>query len=467
MKNLSFIKISLIFLCFLSLLFGNISCKSETKTSEELVDLKPLNRTLAEKPPMGWNSWNCYGWTVNEAQVRANAEYMAKNLKKLGYEYIVIDANWYADKEGSDFEAFAHETIPTKPNYAIDQYGRLLPDTIKFPSARGGKGFKPLADYVHSLGLKFGLHLMRGIPWKASENNRKIMGTDLLCSTISQPDSGCVWYDGFYGVDMKKEGSQKYYDSVFQLFADWGLDYVKGDDIVNVPELEAMNKAMRRTQRDMIFSVCPDNIPQEVLRENTHMARTGFDFWDVWEMLKKGFPTANKAVKQQTGGFWPDLDMLPIGKIGIGLSYKGPKARISNFNKNELHTLFSLWYISRMPLMIGGDLPQSDPTTISLLTNEEALEVNRNSTNNRQIKFKNAVIIWAADIPKSEAKYVSFFNQWESIEPVKMKITWQQLGLKGTEYKVRDLWAKKDLGSFKDGFKTPINAHDAGLYKIY
>jgi alpha-galactosidase len=464
MKN-TFIKY-----CFLLGIIALYNACTESKT-ESLSTAKdavpPIDKSLAKQPPMGWNSWDCYGWEVNEAQVRANADYMAKNLKPLGYEYIVIDMMWYGDEKASSFEDFVHETIPVKPNYNIDEFGRLLPDTIKFPSAKGGKGFKPLADYVHSLGLKFGVHLMRGIPWKASENNIKIKGTDILASTIAQPDSACVWYDGIYGVDMKKPGAQEYYNSVFKLLAEWEMDFVKVDDVTNVPELEGISKGIRSSGRGMVLSVVPENIPYSVLRENVHMSRTGYDFWDVWEMLKKGFSAANIASKQTSEGFYPDLDMLPIGKIGIKVSYKGPNPRIANFNKNELHSLLSLWYISKMPLIIGGNLPETDPLTLSLITNKEALEVNRNSINNRQIKFKNAIIIWAADIPQNEDKYLAFFNQWESIEPVNTKVTWKQLGLTGSEYKVRDLWANKDLGSFKDGFSAPINAHDAGLYKIY
>jgi alpha-galactosidase len=449
------------------LLLSIWSCKDETKSSLNSENVPPIDRSIAPNPPMGWNSWDCFGWTVTEAQVKANADFIAKNLKHLGYEYVVIDATWYGDAEASDFEAFVQETIPTKPNYNIDEFGRLQPDTTKFPSSKGGKGFKPLADYVHSLGLKLGLHMMRGMPWKATENNRKIKGTDLLCSSIAQPDSGCVWYDGFYGVDSKKPGFQEYYNSIYQQYAEWGLDYIKADDVTTIADTEGISKAIRSSGRPMVISLCPDNIPQDVLQKNSHMARTGADFWDVWEMLKRGFPVAGRMVKNQQEGYYPDLDMLPVGKIGIGLSYKGPEPRISNFTKEELNTLMTLYYITRSPLMIGGHLPETDKYTIDLLSNAEALEVNRKCKNSRQIKFKNAHIIWGADSPNPNEKYLAFFNQWESKEPIKPKVSWKDLGLSGTTYKVRDLWAKKDLGEFKDGFSAPISAHNAGLYKIY
>lgn len=457
---------NIIISCFVALLLFSCQNKNEPKLSVTKNNVPPIDRSLAEKPPMGWNSWNCLGWDANELEVRAAAEYMAKNLKHLGYEYIVIDMLWYGDSVATDFETFVQETIPVKPNYSIDEFGRLLPDPVKYPSSVNGQGFKPLADYVHSLGLKFGVHLLRGIPWQAADNNMKIKGTEIGAASIAQPDKGCDWYNGFYGIDMNKPGAQEYYNSVFQLFAEWGIDFVKADDM-NDPDIVGMSRAMRSSGRPMVLSVVPNeqNIP--LLKENVHMARTGADFWDVWQMLKVGFPVAAKAVKNSGSGYWPDLDMLPAGKLGIKISYKGPNPRISNFNNDELHTLFTLWYISRMPLMFGGYLPETDAATLELLTNEEALAVNRHCINPRQIKFKNAVIIWAADIPDSQDKYLAFFNQWESKEPVNMKVKFDQLGLSATEtYKVRDLWAKKDLGEFKGEFSNPIIAHGAGLYRI-
>jgi len=430
--------------------------------------IPPINKLLANKPPMGWNSWDCLGWAATEADVKANADYMAKNLKRLGYEYIIIDQGWFADSIASDFEAFVHERMSVKPHYTMDEFGRLLPDPIKYPSSRGGKGFKPLADYVHSLGLKFGVHLLRGIPWEAAEKNLRIKGTDFCEKAIAQPDKGCDWYDGFYGVDMTKPGAQEYYNSIFKLFAEWGVDFVKADDQVDVPELEGISKAARSCGRDIVLSVVPSSdIPIEVLKKNAHMARTGADFWDVWQMLKVAFPVAADVAKDSGPGFWMDLDMLPIGKIGKKISYKGPEPRISNFNENELHSLLSLVYISRSPLFIGGYLPETDKTTFDLITNEEALAVNRTAINSRQIKFKNAIIIWAADIPNTDDKYLALFNQWESKEPINIKVAFDKLGLsQNSNYKVRDLWAKKDLGTFKTEFSAPIGAHGAGLYKI-
>ena len=246
---------------------------------------------------MGWNSWDCLGFDATEQEVLAAADYMAENLKHLGYEYIVIDMMWYGDSLASDYEAFAHETMPAKPNYTVDEFGRLHPDPVKFPSSANGTGFKALADYVHGLGLKFGVHLMRGIPWQAHDQNMTIMGTDIGAASIAQPDKGCVWYDGIYGVDMSKPGAQEYYNSVYQLLAEWGVDFVKCDDVTNQPELEAISRALRTSGRDMVLSLVPHDFPIEVLKENCHMARVSADFWDVWQMVKVGFPDAARSVK--------------------------------------------------------------------------------------------------------------------------------------------------------------------------
>jgi hypothetical protein len=449
------------------LLFFHVSCNIGEKKPDAVAEKSapPKNKALALKPPMGWNSYDCFGLAANEAEIRANAEFMAKNLKHLGYEYIVIDMGWYGDEAATDYVAFTHETIPVKPNYTLDEFGRFLPDPGKYPSSVNGTGFKPLADYIHSLGLKFGLHILRGIPWEAAEKNLPIKKTKVGAASIAQPDKGCEWWDGIYGIDMSKPGAQEYYDSMFELFAEWGVDFVKADDMED-PDIIAIGKASRTCGRDIVISIVGGR-DISIKKEHAHMARLGADFWDVWEMLKRGFPLAAKAMSETESGFWPDLDMLPVGKIGIKISYKGPEPRISNFNKDELYSLLTLWYISRQPLMIGGHLPETDPLTLELISNKEALEVNRNSINSRQIKFKNAIIIWAADVPDSNDKYLAFFHQWESVDPINIKVSWDQIGLEtGGEYKVRDLWTKKDLGTFKNGFNHPIPMHGAGLFKI-
>ena len=153
------------------------------------------------RAPMGWNSWDCYGAAVDEATVRANAAYMAAHLKQYGYEYVVVDIQW------SEPTAESHEYHAFAP-LCMDAYGRLIPAENRFPSSAGGKGFKPLADYVHSLGLKFGIHIMRGIPRQAVHADTPVLSSDKTARQIAKTASICQWNTDMYGVDPEKDGAR-------------------------------------------------------------------------------------------------------------------------------------------------------------------------------------------------------------------------------------------------------------------
>ena len=442
--------------------FLSFSCKENhnppVTKSEPAVP--PINKLLALKPPMGWNSWDCFGFDVNEDEVKATADFMAKNLKLLGYEYIVLDMNWYAPYWPDIKDAQAE-------SYNIDSFGRLQPDTVKFPSSCGGKGFKPLADYIHSLGLRFGIHILGGVPKKAVDANCPVKGTSVLAQSIIHSEKGGYWYESYNGIDLSKPGGQEYYNSIFELYAQWGVDYIKADYLAFQTEIIGISRASRTCGRDIIISAVPDRIPEQILKENVHMARTGIDLWDKWEWLKRSFFMAAIVVKEAEPGYWPDMDMLPVGKLNVKSPRSDAKPHMSNLTDDEKYTLFSLWYITRMPLFIGGYLPETDPFTLNLISNEEALEVNRNSCNNRQIyQFETDFIVWTADIPGSKDKYVALFNISDNKNPVEIGTSWEQLGLTETVYNVRDLWERRNLGPSKDGLKYAVNSHGARLFKI-
>ncbi len=173
---------------------------------------------------MGWNSWDCYGAAVTEETVRQNADYMTKYLKPFGWEYIVVDIQW------SQPTAANHEYIPFA-DLLMDESGRLIPAPNRFPSAAGGAGFRPLADYIHSLGLKFGIHIMRGLPRMAAHRRLPIAGSGYTCADAADPHSICCWNPDMYGLKCDGPAARAYYDSIFRLYAEWGVDYVKCDDI--------------------------------------------------------------------------------------------------------------------------------------------------------------------------------------------------------------------------------------------
>ena len=426
---------------------------------------------VAPTPPMGWNSYDSYGAIVREEDVRAAAEYMSKHLSPFGWTYIVVDYYWY----------YPNGKVEDAP--AIDRYGRFLPASNRFPSASGGRGFKPLADYVHSLGLKFGIHVMRGIPRAAVKANMEVLGTTAHAEDIADYKNTCTWSTAMYGVRVNENAGQAYYDSLLQLYAEWGVDYIKADDMswadgknpagvtYQEPEIEAIRKAIDKSERPMVLSLSPG--PTSLGNSNSvsssaNMWRISGDFWDEWKPLKEHFELCRLWASSIRPNHWPDSDIIPLGQLRVrGFSDEDwarnlPKQ--TRFTRDEARTLMSLWLISRSPLMFGGDLPTLDPFTFSLLTNKEALAVNQESTGNRELFVRRTQIAWAADVPESRDKYLAVFNAADE-KLDKVPVPFRELAL-SEKCTVRDLWAGQDLGSFKSLFAPSVPSHGAGLYRI-
>jgi len=416
----------------------------------------------AKTPPMGWNSWDCYGPTVTESEVKANADYMAENLKQHGWEYIVVDIRWFVenDKAGGYNQK--------DPVYTIDEYGRLLPAVKKFPSAADGKGFKPLADYIHSKGLKFGIHLMRGIPVEAIKMNTKVMGTDVKAADIYSDSLQCKWLRDMKTIDTLKTGAQEYYNSIFNLYASWGVDYVKVDDLsrpYHHGEIAMIRKAIDQSGRPIVFSTSPGATPLEKaghVMNHANLWRICDDFWDNWKMLEPQFKRCADWAPYIGEGHWPDADMLPLGHIA--LRAERGNDRMTGFTKPEQYTLMNLWAMFRSPLMFGGDLPTNDEFTLSLLTNDEVLAVNQNSAKNKQLKAENGLIVWTADVPGTEDKYVAFFNINDA-GTSEISVTPAELGITGN-YTAKDLWSKEDKGSVADKFTASVEPHASVLVRF-
>lgn len=358
----------------------------------------------APTPPLGWNSWDIFGTTVTEQQVKEQADAMSIHLLPSGYKYLTVDIQWYEPEAKS--HAYNPNSILT-----MDEYGRLTPGLKKFPSAVDGKGFKPLADYVHSKGLKFGIHIMRGIPKQAVGKNTPVFGTNVKAQDIALKTSTCPWNPDMYGVDATKPEGQAYYNSIIQMYADWGVDYIKIDDIsrpygeVQKAEIEAIRKAIDKTGRPMVLSLSPGATPVkagEHVMNHANLWRITDDFWDNWGLLHAMFERLDVWTPYRGAGHFPDADMLPIGIIDFN--------RPTKFTKDEHYTLMSLWAIGRSPLIFGGDMTRLDDFTKEMLTNPEMLKVNQASTNNRQVYNEKNLIAWTADVPDSKDKYVALFN---------------------------------------------------------
>ena len=415
---------------------------------------------LAATPPMGWNSWDCFGTSVTEAQVKANAEYMARNLARHGWQYVVVDIQW-------------SEPNPRAGGYrpdaelAMDGYGRLIPAANRFPSSADGHGFQPLADYIHGQGLKFGIHIMRGIPRRAVNANLPVMGTKVHAADIANTFSICPWNSDMYGVDLSRRGAQAYYDSLFKLYAAWGVDFVKADDIARPThreEIAAIHEAIRRSGRPIVLSLSPGPAraaDADFLAAHANLWRVSDDFWDEWPLLRENFRLLSLWGGFGRPGAWPDGDMLPLGRIGINAE-RGTDRR-SRFTPDEQRTVMSLWSIAQSPLIFGGDLPSNDEFTNSLITNDEVLAVDQHGAHGREILSTGSRVIWSADVPGSKAKYLGVFNIGES--PVDLRVEWGLLGLPA-KCVLRDLWEHRDLGDIPDGYTFHVAPHASGLYRV-
>lgn len=373
----------------------------------------------AKTPPCGWNSWDCFGAGVNEEQLIANADYMANHLKQYGWEYIVCDIQWYEPKACSnDYNNFA--------KLCCDEYGRLVPAQNRFPSSKGGKGFKPIADYIHSLGLKFGIHIMRGIPRQAVHADLPIKDSEYTARQVAHHFSVCSWNTDMYGM-KNCDGAQDYYNSIIKMYADWGVDYIKCDDIAVTEfrkwdnpysadyEIEMLRNAIDSCGREIVLSLSPGPALRdkaEHLKANANMWRLTGDFWDLWEHLYAMFDKCEEWQGVRGVGSYPDCDMLPIGRISKLCSYHGAQNRMSNFTRNEHYTLMTLWGIFGSPLMIGGNMPENDDFTLSLLNNAEYMNMHRTVKNSRMLSRNEengkGYIIW--DGENENSRFVALFN---------------------------------------------------------
>ncbi len=435
--------------------------------------LSPLsarnNQTLlAPTPPMGWNSWDSYGRSITEANVRGNAEWMAKHLKPFGWSYVVVDEGWYIlNPEAAK---------PADYKFSLDQNGRYVPATERFPSAANGAGFKPLADYVHSLGLKFGLHIIRGVPRQAVAQDLSIDGSAYKVAEAADSNDTCPWNAYNYGARNSAAG-QAYYDSIAKLYARWGVDFVKADCIADHPykadEIRMLSTALRKTGRPIALSLSPGPTARDKAEEVARYAemwRISDDFWDHWgpwpkhewsQGLLAQFATAAKWASFHDPGHWPDADMLPLGHLG---PHPGEgDVRDTQFTRDEQVTLVTLWSVFRSPLMMGGDLPANDEWTTRLLTNPDVIAMDQHSHDNHSITTTDTTVIWTARPEDNNGYYVAVFNVGETRQTI--PIDWKNLGLPPAAYVVRDLWSGKELGLAKS-LSVPLRPHACVLYRV-
>ncbi len=429
---------------------------------------------------MGWNSWDSYGLTIDEDQFKANVKVLA-SLEEYGWKYAVVDEGWYmADPAGKTLE---------QRKYLWNGNGLLIPAPDRFPSAADGAGFRPLADWLHHQGLKFGIHIMRGIPRQVVAANLPIAGTSFHAEDAADRTSPCPWDEGNWGVKDNAAG-QAYYDSMLRLYASWGLDFLKVDCIATNPyrpsEIRQIAEAIHKTGRPIVLSLSPGPTALDDAAEvakYAQMWRISNDHWDGWTFheqpyhdefpfgLKGDFDRLAQWFTYTSPGAWPDADMLPEGWLGPSPGWGPP--RQSHETPDEQRTEFTLWCVARSPLIFGGNLTRLDALSRSLLTNQTLIFIDQNASYSRPVDtanlgpgFENARV-WRATIAqpgeRGYAEYFAFFNLGDS--PATLHTTWKQLGLEGAKYSARNVWDDSVVKESKE-MSVALPPHGSALFEL-
>ncbi len=430
---------------------------------------------LAASPPMGWNSWDAYGLTINEEQFKANAAVLA-SLERYGWKYAVIDEGWYMRNP------FGRDRIARE--YVLDAHGLLIPAPSRFPSAAGGHGFKPLADWLHARGLAFGLHVVRGIPRQAVLENLPIAGSPFHARDAADTADTCPWDDGNYGVADNAAG-QAYYDSMLRQYSDWGLDFIKMDCVADHPykprEIHQIAAAIQSTGRPIVLSLSPGPTQlahaAEVARY-AQMWRIANDLWDAWTFpharhgadfpngLRTAFDNLAKWAAYVERGHWPDADMLPIGSLTPHPGWGEP--RESRLSHAEERTALTLWAVARSPLILGANLTRLDDFTRSLITNGEVLDIDQTARSSRPVTDLpprlNGVRVWIALISQHGRRVpvVALFNLGD--DPRTLHATWRELGGIPGRRRARELWSGRTLVS--DRIDVTLPGHGCAIYRL-
>lgn len=388
-------------------------------------------RSWAPTPPRGWNSWDCYYSSVTEKEVLQNADYMAEHLKDYGWEYVVVDIRWYCNHPSLGGGWYNQQGTQ---DYVLDKNGRYLPSPRRFPSCMvdgENQGFKALADKIHAMGLKFGIHIMRGVPTTVAKNptGYELAGAD--CSTDAKKksvwgkvyngtSSPCTWLADNALVRNTKEG-QLYYNSIIDLYAQWGVDFIKVDDISRpfyTDEIQMLRNAIDQCGRPIVLSLSPGKTQFQYVEDCHRLAnqwRMMDDLWDNWGSVSAVFAEAAFWAQHHQQGNYADCDMLPLGQISMTVADPGytnaDGGRWTKLTRDEQRTMMTLWGICHSPMMMGGEMTRNDQWTLDLLTNRDVLRMNDYGVDARQVsRSDDGQIVWTSTDPDDGSRYLAMFQ---------------------------------------------------------
>lgn len=431
-------------------------------------------RGVAPTPPMGWNSWDSYGLTIDEGQFRNNVAVLRDKLRPYGWQYAVVDEGWYF------FNPQARPT-PDKLVYALDRFGRYVPVPGRFSSAGAparpvktlpgplhvkleDTGFTQLGAWVHAQGLKFGIHIVRGIPRAGVQANLPIEDSNFGAEDAADTSDRCPWDPTNYGVKDNAAG-QAWYDSLLKQYAAWGVDLLKVDCISDHPyratEIRQIRRAIEKAGRPMVLSLSPG--PTQLAHADevstlSNMWRISDDVWDRWQNAPGqtgDFPQSIRGQFARLAAWelyarpnaWPDADMLPLGELKPAPGDGQPRA--SRLTLDEQRTQMTLWAIARSPLILGANLTLLDDNTLSLLTNRDLIRINQTATHSEQVIDENGFVVWRADLPGGE-KALALFNLSDTDVTLTKQLSDFGKDLAGRDWNVRNVW----------GGGVPIAGHE-------
>ena len=404
-------------------------------------------------PPAGWNSFDCYMGSINEEQALANLELFLKKLKPAGYEYFCLDAAWYADGDQACNERLRR--VGQCRNMHIDSFGRFVPSPVNFPH-----GLRTLADRCHENGVKFGVHIMRGMPRMALERNTPIKGTDFRARDIYDPDNFCPWCKYSVATDASHPGTFAYYRSeVEYLTEELTVDFIKLDDVVEHPDHVALfGKALDSVSRPVLLSLSPG--AEDIWRGSWqkyvpygNMIRVTPDAWDDDRTnllkLRRWYEFEDLSGPE----LWADLDMLPLGALQVTVPQSSPtehgaarQSRLTPIGKKVMMTIFAM---SCSPLIFGGDLPQTPEDDIALATHPGMLECNRNGVVGKRVSLMRHIDVRKAPRKTDPAHgWLGIFNINQ--DPRHVKLSPDLLGFERIP-PLRNVWENCDVPIGPDG----------------
>ena len=393
---------------------------------------------IALTPPMGWNSWNCWGNTVSQEKVLSSAKALvAKGLANYGWCYINIDDGWQGIRGG--------------------KFNGIMPNK-KFTD------MKKLADDIHNMGLKIGVY---SGPWVGTYAGHIGSNADNEDGTYETVKAGK--HNEFYRLE-EPDNRKNWYHSKYSFvindskqFEDWGIDYLKYDwdpnDVYNTKE---MHDALGKLKRDIVYSISNSAPYADASQwaKYTNSWRTTGDIVDTWESVSKIGFNQERWLPFSGSGHWVDPDMLVVGMVGWG-----PQLHHTRLTADEQYTHISLWSLLAAPLLIGGDVSQMDDFTINLLCNNEVNDVNQDPLGYMAVPIAtNGDCVTYAKPLEDGSMAIGLFNK--SNESQEVSFTFKNLGVRGKQI-IRDLWRQKDLGEYTEKFSTTVASHGVAFLKIY